>query len=148
MHVFVGDKWRLFGHIGEWQNPPILQFRIGMYGPGYRGGLQSQYMLSLEQTVFVLAGRVSTCYFSYSASAIPQVRSASAMTCISLQMELATVDLWTPFGTDLHFREGPKHCLGPRAYNELITKVKGNEGHKATMLGEGKQPLLVPQFYF
>jgi hypothetical protein len=40
-------------------SPPILQFRIGMYGPGYRGGLQSQFMLSLEQTVIVLAGKVS-----------------------------------------------------------------------------------------
>jgi hypothetical protein len=90
-------------------------------------------MLNLEQTMFVIAGRVSTCYVSCSANAIRKCDNL-----VFLQMELACVDLWTPFGSDLHFREGPKHCLGPRAYNELITEVKGMEGHKATMLGEGK----------
>jgi hypothetical protein len=58
------------------------------------------------------------------------------------------VDFWPPFGTDLHFREGPKHCLGPRAYNELITKVKASEGHRATMLGEGAQLFSVSQLLY
>jgi hypothetical protein len=66
------------------------------------------------------------------------MRFANAITQIFLQMELTSIDLWTPFGSDLHFREGPKHCLGPRAYNELITEIRGMEGHKATVLGEGK----------